>query len=73
MNIFVVNAGSSSIKYQFFKMPQEKPVCSGLLERIGLEGSVITHKVFEVDAEKVIKKTIDLPDHEAGLQEVARC
>lgn len=72
MNIFVVNAGSSSIKYQFFKMPQEKPVCSGLLERIGLEGSVITHKVFEVDAEKVIKKTIDLPDHEAGLQEVAQ-
>lgn len=72
MNIFVVNAGSSSIKYQFFKMPQEKPVCSGLLERIGLEGSVITHKVFKVDAEKVIKKTIDLPDYEAGLQEVAR-
>ena len=72
MNIFVVNAGSSSIKYQFFKMPQEKPVCSGLLERIGLEGSLITHKVFKVDAEKVIKKTIDLPDHEVGLQEVAR-
>jgi len=72
MNIFVVNAGSSSIKYQFFKMPQEKPVCSGLLERIGLEGSVITHKVFEVDAEKVLKKTVDLPDHEAGLQEVAQ-
>ena len=72
MNIFVVNAGSSSIKYQFFKMPQKKPVCSGLLERIGLEGSVITHKVFKVGAEKVIKKTIDLPDHEAGLQEVAQ-
>ena len=72
MNIFVVNAGSSSIKYQFFKMPQEKPVCRGLVERIGLEGSVITHKVFKVGAEKVIKKTIDLPDHEAGLNEVAR-
>ena len=72
MNIFVVNAGSSSIKYQFFKMPQKKPVCSGLLERIGLEGSVITHKVFKVGAEKVIKKTIDFPDHEAGLQEVAQ-
>lgn len=72
MNIFVVNSGSSSIKYQLFRLPQEKPVCSGLLERIGLEGSAITHKVYKGDAEKVIKKTIDLPDHEAGLKEVAR-
>lgn len=72
MNIFVVNSGSSSIKYQLFKMPCEKPICSGLLERIGLEGSTITHKVFINDAEKVIKKTLDLPDHEAGLTEVAR-
>ncbi len=72
MTIFVVNAGSSSIKYQLFKMPQEKPVCAGLLERIGLEGSAIAHKVFKGDAEKVIKKTIDLPDYETGLKEVAR-
>ena len=36
MNIFVVNSGSSSIKYQLFKMPVEKPICSGLVERIGL-------------------------------------
>lgn len=70
MNIFVINAGSSSIKYQLFKMPQEKPVCSGLLERIGLQGSAITHTVYKGDDEKVIKKTIDLPDYEAGLQEV---
>jgi len=70
MNIFVINAGSSSIKYQLFKMPQEKPVCSGLLERIGLEDSSITHKVYEGDDKKVIKKTIDLPDYEAGLKEV---
>src|SRR3954468_16325848 len=72
MNIFVVNAGSSSIKYQLFKMPDEKPVCSGLLERIGLEGSAITHKVYKGTSEEVIRKTIDLPDHEAGLKEVAR-
>lgn len=36
-NIFVVNSGSSSIKYQLFKMPAENPVCSGLVERIGLD------------------------------------
>jgi acetate kinase len=71
MNIFVVNSGSSSIKYQLFKMPVEKPVCSGLVERIGLENSVITHKIFLNGEEKIIKKTIDLPGHEEGLKEVA--
>ena len=72
MNIFVVNSGSSSIKYQLFKMPVEKPVCSGLAERIGLENSVITHKIFINDEEKVIRRTIDLADHEEGLKEVAK-
>jgi acetate kinase len=71
MNIFVVNSGSSSIKYQLFKMPLEKPVCSGLVERIGLENSTITHKIFSGKGEKIIKKTIDLPGHEQGLKEVA--
>jgi len=71
MNIFVVNSGSSSIKYQLFKMPLENPVCSGLVERIGLENSTITHKIFSEQGEKVIKKTVDLPGHEEGLKEVA--
>jgi acetate kinase len=71
VNIFVVNSGSSSIKYQLFKMPDKKPICTGLLERIGLEGSTITHKVFKDETEKVIKKTLDLASHEAGLKEVA--
>ena len=70
MNIFVVNSGSSSIKYQLFRMPSEKPVCSGLVERIGLEDSVITHKIYADGDEKVIKKTLALADHEAGLKEV---
>ncbi|MBB1285104.1 acetate kinase [Flavisolibacter sp. BT320] len=71
MNIFVVNSGSSSIKYQLFKMPNEKPICVGLVERIGLENAVITHKYYSSGEEQVIRKTLDLPDHEAGLHEVA--
>jgi acetate kinase len=71
MNIFVVNSGSSSIKYQLFQMPVENPVCSGLIERIGLENSVITHKIFSDCGEKVIRKTLDISDHEEGLKEVA--
>jgi acetate kinase len=71
MNIFVVNSGSSSIKYQLFKMPAQNPVCSGLVERIGLDYPTITHKVFINGEEKVIKLTPEeLPDHEAGLKEV---
>ncbi len=72
MNIFVVNSGSSSIKYQLFKMPIEQPICSGLVERIGLENSVITHKTFIDNEEKVITRTQDLADHEDGLKEVAQ-
>ncbi len=70
MNIFVINSGSSSIKYQLFKMPVDKPVCSGLVERIGLENSTITHKIFSDGDEKIVTKTIDLATHEEGLQEV---
>ncbi len=70
MNTFVVNSGSSSIKYQLFRMPSEKPICSGLVERIGLENAVITHKVYIGGEEKVIRETLDIPDHEAGLKKV---
>jgi len=72
MNIFVVNSGSSSIKYQLFKMPSPSPICSGLVERIGLENSIITHKVYTNGQEAVYQQTLNLPDHEAGLQEVRR-
>lgn len=72
MNIFVVNAGSSSIKYQLFKYPSENPICSGLVERIGLKNAIITHKIFSEDSEEAIKKTMELPDHEAGLIEVTK-
>jgi acetate kinase len=70
MNIFVINSGSSSIKYQLFNMPHEKPLCSGLVERIGLEGALITHKVYKDGQEETVKKNCDIADHQAGLLEV---
>lgn len=70
MNVFVINAGSSSIKYQLFQMPIELPVCSGLVERIGEENAVITHKVYSDGKENVIRRSLPLPDHQAGLLEV---
>jgi len=72
MNIFIVNCGSSSIKYQFFKWPSEQPICSGLVERIGLEDTIITHKVFVGGEEKVVKRVLEFADHEAGMKEVGQ-
>lgn len=68
MNIFVVNSGSSSIKYQLFKMPFEKPVCAGTAERIGAADAVVKHKVFANDEEKTIERKAALPDYNATLQ-----
>ena len=41
MNILVINSGSSSIKYQLVQMPEEKIICSGMVERIGLDNAQI--------------------------------
>ena len=45
MKILVINSGSSSLKYQLFEMENEKVLSSGLIEKIGEEISIITHKV----------------------------
>ncbi|EOZ97021.1 Acetate kinase [Indibacter alkaliphilus LW1] len=72
MKILVLNSGSSSIKYQLFDMPNESPICSGLVDRIGLESSTIKHKTF-IDAEEdIFQISLHLKDHEAGLELVTQ-
>ncbi len=51
-------------------MPSTAPVCSGLVERIGLDEAVITHKVFRNGQELTTERKLNLPDHKAGLLEV---
>lgn len=72
MKILVLNSGSSSLKYQLFEMPNEAPLCSGLLDRIGLPQSTITHKVYAQGREKVFKMETPIKDHEEGLLEVTK-
>lgn len=72
MYIFVINAGSSSLKYQLFNWPSPNPVCVGLADRIGLANSIITHKTYLNDKEVVISNTCNMPDHNAAIQEVNR-
>ena len=54
MKILVINCGSSSLKYQLFEMDNEAVLAKGLVERIGIKGSILIHKVNE---EKFIKET----------------
>ncbi|KGN02889.1 acetate kinase [Clostridium novyi A str. 4570] len=65
MKILVINCGSSSLKYQLIDMTSEQPIAQGLVERIGIEGSVLTHKVngkkYKIEEEmKDHKKAIEL-------------
>lgn len=65
MKILVINCGSSSLKYQLIDMENEKNLASGLVERIGMEGSVLTQKVEE--REKYIVKT-PMKDHKDAIK-----
>ena len=44
MKILVINCGSSSLKYQLIDMENESVLAKGLCERIGIDGSKLTHK-----------------------------
>lgn len=72
MNVFVINSGSSSIKYQLIRMPEATVVCSGLIDRIGQEGASIHHKTFIRGSEQSKKESLPIKDHAAGLTEVSR-
>ena len=49
MKVLVINCGSSSLKYQVLDMTNEVLECKGLVERIGMEGSEITHEKIGQD------------------------
>ena len=57
--VIAVNAGSSSLKFQLFKMPEEEVLTSGVAERIGLDEGIFTIKV---NGEK-ISKNLPIKDH----------
>ena len=64
MKILSVNAGSSSLKFTGYEMPEEKVLISGLFERIGIDGSNYTIKV---DGKK-IKKEVNLKNHKVAFE-----
>ena len=70
MLVLVLNCGSSSIKYQLLDMKsvdKSEVKAIGVIERIGLEEGILTHKP-QIDGEfKKYKFTNHIPDHEAGI------
>ena len=66
MKIFVVNAGSSSLKYQLIDMENEQVLCKGLCERIGVSGA-ISHKT--ADGRKYEAETA-MPTHSEAFEAV---
>ena len=66
MKILVVNAGSSSLKYQLFDMDTESVIVKGGVERIGIRGSVLHHKWAQ--GETGIEQ--DMPNLKGAMQAV---
>ena len=64
MKILSVNAGSSSLKFQMYEMPEEKVLISGVFERIGIENSMYTIKI---NGNKTSKNAL-LPTHKEAVK-----
>ena len=69
MKVLVINCGSSSLKYQILDMTHESLMCKGLVERIGMDGSVITHEKIGMDK---VKTEVPMKDHKDAIEQVLK-
>ena len=67
MKVLVINCGSSSLKYQVLDMTNESLLAKGLVERIGMDGSVITHEKIGMDK---VKTEVPMNDHKEAIKQV---
>lgn len=65
MNVLVINCGSSSLKYQLINSDREEVLAKGLCERIGIEGSAITH---QPEGGEKVKTEVDMPNHTVAVK-----
>lgn len=68
MKIVIINSGSSSIKYQLIDMPANEVICSGMIDRIGLETSNLTY----VTNNTKLEETLPITNHKVGLKKIAQ-
>ncbi|WP_339062807.1 acetate kinase [Tepidibacillus marianensis] len=67
MIIFVLNCGSSSLKYQLFDMTDESVIASGKVERIGMEDAILTHEPTDKEEVKLVTEILD---HTTAIEKV---
>ena len=67
MKILIINAGSSSIKFQLIEMPSEKVLCQGIVERVGEVDAIFQYKTENHTINSVDK----IETHKVGLQKIA--
>jgi acetate kinase len=67
MKVLVINAGSSSLKYQLYDMSNESVLASGRVERIGMDSSIVTHE--PVDKPEV-RNVSEILDHVTAVKRV---
>ncbi len=73
MKILVINAGSSSLKYQLIDMANESVIAKGICEKVGLQGSSITHKIPSDDQNELkITTVVDMPTHTVAFEQVKK-
>ncbi len=65
MIVFVLNCGSSSLKYQLIDMKNENVMAKGLIERIGMDGSVLKHTPANANT---IDISTEIPDHKVAIK-----
>lgn len=65
MKILVINAGSSSVKYQLIDMEGERLLAKGQADRIGIEGGTFKQKVPGKDDYKI---NVDMKDHSEAIR-----
>ena len=68
MKVLIINAGSSSIKYQLISMPSEQVICQGIVERIGAKDAIFIYKTDTAE----VNKTMEVRNHRDGLESIAK-
>jgi acetate kinase len=67
--VLVINAGSSSLKYQLLDPATGEVAAAGLVERIGEEGSTLRHTV----GESVLRRSVPIPDAAEAFAQLSAC
>lgn len=67
MKVLVINSGSSSLKYQLYDMTDESVLAKGLVERIGMDSSILTHKPT---GKEEVTEVSEILEHNTAIRKV---